>query len=86
MKRLLMLAPLAALLAGCATTDCDYLAYETAPTQADRLKMPNDVREPTPSGEFRLPDVEGAIAEDCMANPPQTLTPEMIDGEIEEEG
>ena len=85
MKRFLLAIFAVLFLQGCVSTDCDRLVYTDAPRSAEPLKYPADVREPTPSGDFRLPEVEGAtVAGECLARPPQTLEPEAIDGELEQ--
>lgn len=85
MKRFLLAIFAVLFLQGCISTDCDRLSYTNAPQSAEPLKYPPGVREPTPSGDFRLPEVEGAVAGDCLAQPPQNLEPEAFDGEFEQE-
>lgn len=85
MKRLLLAIPAVFLLQACVTNDCERLAYKEAPQSAAPLEYPADVHEPTPSGEFQLPDVEGALAGDCLAQPPMTLPPEALEEEGEED-
>lgn len=73
------------MLAGCASSGCEFLAYETLPQQPPPLVMPEGVPAPPQTGEFRVPDLAGAQASGkCVAEPPMTLPEEML--RVPEEG
>lgn len=79
MKRLIMMLSLVGLLQACASTDCEFLAYQELPTESEALDYPEGVRVPTSSGAFQVPDVSGQVSGECLAQPPMTLPPEVLE-------
>ena len=74
------------LLAGCAGDGCEYLVYEEQPTSAPPLVLPEGVPAPAESGQFRVPPGAAVTPSDrCVARPPMTLPPEVLETEEQAE-
>lgn len=92
MTRFLRRAAVAALvilpmLAGCAGSGCEFLAYEgPLPEETPPLVMPAGVPAPAERGEFQVQEVATAPPSGkCVAEPPMTLPPEKLEAPAEDE-
>lgn len=76
----LMMAVSLPLLAGCASDGCEQLVYEdNVPKQRAPLVIPEGVKAPPESGDFRVPAGDSAAPTGrCMARPPLILPEEVV--------